>query len=84
MTTSAQLLPANLARSVTLKASRTNTGVAYVGVTSPDTSVGVAPTASTGFDLYAGETLSLDIGNTNQIRILGTNTADSVAYVWIG
>ncbi len=75
-------LPENSCRSVTVKAARANTNPIYIGLSAPGTG-GTAVAASSGFELWAGETLSVDVANTTQIRYIGTS-GDAFTYVWIG
>jgi hypothetical protein len=54
-------LPSNVIRTITIKAKPANSGVIYVG--SSDVS------ASNGFPLAAGDTISLDLANANWVWI---------------
>ena len=65
-------LASNACKSVTIKAMTTNVGTIYVG--------GSSVTSSTGFPLGPGDTLSLDISNTNVIWITGT-TSDKISWI---
>jgi len=66
-------LPANTAKSITVKASTTNTGIIYVG--------GSTVSASNGFPLYAGDTVSLDISNTSVIWIDASINAQTANWI---
>lgn len=62
-------------KSVTIKAALANTGTIYVGNST------VA--ASNGFELAAGETISLEISNLNTVNIDSSINSQSVTYIAI-
>ncbi len=61
--------------SVTVKANNANSGTVYVGLT------GV--TTSTGFELGAGESVSLPVDNTNRIFVISDATSQTISYVGV-
>jgi hypothetical protein len=61
--------------SVTVKANNGNSGTVYVGVT------GV--TTSTGFELGAGESVSLPVDNTNRIFVIADAASQTISYVGV-
>jgi hypothetical protein len=61
--------------SVTVKANNGNSGTVYVGVT------GV--TTSTGFELGAGESVSLPVDNTNRIFVIANAASQTISYVGV-
>ena len=61
--------------SVTVKANNGNSGTVYVGLT------GVA--ASTGFELGAGESVSLPVDNTNRIFLIADAASQTVSFVGV-
>jgi hypothetical protein len=75
-TSSKTLLAGQICRSVTIKASRDNTGVLYVGI-------GAAATVAAGLELHAGEAFTVDIGNTGNVYVIGTNATDYLTYAWV-
>ncbi len=75
-TSSTAVLSNTSCRSLSLKAGRTNAGVLYVAI-------GTAATAAAGMELYAGESVSLDIGFTGNVYVLGTNPTDYLTYMWV-
>ena len=73
LTTSATALPANaLQNGLVVTALAANTGTVWIGA------AGV--TASTGYPLSAGQSLSFAVANASGIAIIGTNATDKVAY----
>jgi hypothetical protein len=60
-------------RSVCIKALQTNTGYIYVGDTSTS--------STTGFQLLAGDTISLDIANLNTVYIDSSVSGEGVTYI---
>lgn len=62
-------------KSVTIKALSTNTGIIYVG----DTSVA----STNGFQLSAGETISMDIANLNTVNLDSSVSGESVTYIGV-
>lgn len=62
-------------KSVTIKALSTNTGFIYVG----DTSVA----STNGFQLSAGETISMDIANLNTVNLDSSVSGESVTYIGV-
>lgn len=59
----------------TVKARATNAGLIYVG--------GSTVSATSGFELAPGESVSLDVNNTNAIYIDAATGGDGVSYVWV-
>lgn len=68
-------LGTNTCKSVTVKAKVTNTGYIYVGT--------VATSSTVGFILSGGETLSLDISNTNLLYIDSSVSGEGISYVYV-
>lgn len=60
-------------RSVCIKALQTNAGYIYVGDTSTS--------STTGFQLLAGDTISLDIANLNTVYIDSSVSGEGVTYI---
>lgn len=60
-------------KSVTIKAAIANTGIIYVGNTT------VA--AANGFELSAGDTISIDIANLNVLDIDSSTNSQSITYI---
>lgn len=73
--TAVVLASSTLCKSVTIKSLLANTGVIYVGVT------GVS--SSNGFELGAGDTISLDISNLNTIYINSSVSGEGVSYIGV-
>lgn len=72
-TTGAVVLPSQyLYGGIVLTALNTNTGIIYIGP------AGV--TASTGYPLIAGQSISYKVLNLNEIFMIGTNTTDKLAF----
>jgi hypothetical protein len=63
-------------QSVTVKALSTNTGFVYVGNTSVS--------SANGFQLQAGESLSMDVANLNTVNLDVSVSGEGVSYVGIG
>ena len=64
-------------RRVMLKAMPANTGIIYVGKSSPTLS------ASNGWPLSAGEESPwLEVENVNEVYVLASVDGEDVAYVW--
>lgn len=61
--------------SVTVKAKPGNAGLIYLG----DSTVA----ASNGFDLNPGESLSMDIPNTNLLYVDAAINGDGISYLWV-
>lgn len=61
--------------SVTVKANNANSGTVYVGLT------GV--TTLTGFELGAGESVSLPVDNTNRIFVISDAASQTISYVGV-
>lgn len=68
-------LGTNTCSSITIKALSTNTGLIYVGTST------VA--SSNGFQLSAGESISLDITNTNLVYIDSAVNGEGITSIWI-
>lgn len=68
-------LGSNECKSVTIKAKITNTGNIFVGDLNVD--------SSTGFILSAGESLSLDISNTDKLWIDSSVNAEGISYAFV-
>ena len=66
-------LPANSIRTITIKAKSTNIGIIYVG--SSDAS------ASNGFPLAAGDTISLDLANSDLVWIDSNVSGESCNWI---
>lgn len=62
-------------KSVTIKALATNTGLIYVG----DSSV----SSSNGYQLSAGESISIDIANLNTVNLDSSVSGESVTYIGV-
>lgn len=62
-------------QSVTIKALSANTGFIYVG--------NASVSASNGFQLSAGDTISMDIANLNTVNIDSSVNGESVSYIGI-
>ena len=74
--TSQTQLPNNaIGYSVTLKAMNGNSGVIYVGIS------GVAE--SNGFELSAGESVSLSVDNTNRLYVVASDVNQKVCIIGI-
>ena len=71
--TAVSLASSTTCKSVTVKALISNTGLIYVGAT------GVS--SSDGFELSAGDSLSLDISNLNLIYINSSVNSEGVSYI---
>lgn len=65
----------NACKSVTVKAKLANTGKIYVG--------NVTVSAANGFELGAGDTISLDISNTNLIYIDSSVNGEGISFIFI-
>lgn len=59
--------------SVTIKALSTNTGIVYVGNSTV--------TTANGFELLAGESVSLDCDNLNDVYVIGSGASQVVRYI---
>lgn len=59
-------------KSVTIKALQTNTGIIYVGSSTVS--------STNGFQLYAGDSVSLDIANLNTVNIDSSVNGEGVTY----
>ena len=66
-------LPSNAIASVTIKALSTNTGMIYVG--------GSGVASSNGFQIAAGDAVSFDMGNTNEIWIDAAVNGEGVTWL---
>lgn len=64
---------ANTAKSIVVKAASANTGIIYVG--------GSGVTSANGFPLAAGDTVSLDINNTNVVWVDASINAQSCNWM---
>lgn len=67
-------LATNTCKSMTIKAKSTNTGLIYVG--------NVAVTSANGFILSPGDSLSMDISNTNLVYIDSSVSAEGVSFLY--
>ena len=74
-TSELQLSDNPLNYSVTVKALNGNSSVVYVGVS------GVNP--SSGFELNAGESISLSIDNTNRLYVIASNANQKICVIGI-
>ena len=68
-------LSAQSAQSITIKAKIANTGIIYVG------NAGVS--SSNGFELSAGDTVSLDINDASDVWINSTVNGEGISYITI-
>ena len=66
-------LPANAIRTITIKALAANSGVIYVGASDVD--------ASSGFPLAAGDTISMDLANSDLIWIDSSVSGDGCNWI---
>lgn len=74
-TTQSQLPDNAIGYSVTLKSMNNNSSVIYVGVS------GVTP--SSGFELSAGESVSLSVDNTNRLYVVASDINQKVCVIGI-
>lgn len=72
---SVQLASSTSTSSITIKALATNTGTIYVGSSSVS--------SANGFQLAAGDTLSLDLNNLNKVYLDASVGGEGVTYVYI-
>lgn len=72
-TVTAETIGSQATTSVTIKALSTNTVAVYVGTT------GV--TTSTGFELLAGESVTLDVNNLSKIYVISGSSSQVVRYI---
>jgi hypothetical protein len=63
--------------SVSIKAMKANTGTLYLGGNN-------AVSATTGFELAAGESISVDALSINSLWFVGTVDADRFSVMWVG
>lgn len=68
-------LPSNAIDSLTVKALAANTGTIFVG--------GSTVSSANGFQLAAGDTLSMDVGNSNLVYIDSTVNGEGVTWIAI-
>jgi len=68
-------LASNACSSVTVKAKSTNTGLIYVG--------GSSVSSSNGFILSAGDSISIDITNTNLLYIDSSVNGEGVSFIFL-
>lgn len=68
-------LGAHAALSVTVRARESNDGLIYVGPGSV--------TAANGYELAAGEAVSMDVANTNAVYVDAASNGDGVSYLWV-
>lgn len=66
-------LPAMIIKSVTIKALSTNTGIIYVGNSSVSN--------ANGFQLSAGDTISIDIANLGAVWIDSSISNEGISYI---
>lgn len=66
-------LTSNACKAIVIKASVSNTGTVYVG--------GTSVSAANGFPLAAGDTISLDISDTNVLWVDASANAQSIAWM---
>lgn len=69
-----QLSSNSLKQGVVIKASSSNTGIVYIGNSS-----GV--TTSSGFELGAGESVTIPINNTNLVYLIANASGQSISFV---
>ncbi|MEI7486258.1 MAG: hypothetical protein WCJ72_02400 [Chryseobacterium sp.] len=74
-TSELQLANNPLSYSVTVKALNGNSAVVYVGVSGVD--------ASNGFELNAGESISLSIDNTNRLYVIASDVNQKICLIGI-
>ena len=68
-------LPSNaLKNSINIKSSDSNTGILYVGSSN-------AVTTATGYELSAGESITLPINNSNLIYLISNSTNQIISYI---
>ncbi len=68
-------LPSNaLKNSINIKSSDYNTGILYVGSSN-------AVTTATGYELSAGESITLPINNSNLIYLISDSTNQIISYI---
>lgn len=60
---------------VTVKASNSNSGTVYVGVSGVD--------SGTGFELGAGESISIPVDNTDKIYVIATVSSQNVSFIGV-
>lgn len=65
-------------RGVTVKASASNTGIVYVG--NSDVTNGTA-NSTDGFELSAGESVTVEVNNVNKVYIIGTDVNHRVSWI---
>jgi hypothetical protein len=75
-TSASQLSNQAVVVSVIIKASNNNTGTVYIGFSS-----GV--TASTGFELGAGESLTLPVNNVNKLYAISSSGSQNISYIGV-
>lgn len=73
--TSVLLATSLIVKSVTIKALSTNTGIIYVGNSTVS--------AANGFQIKAGESISLNIANLNLINLDCSVSGEGVSYMWV-
>lgn len=66
-------LESNASKSITIKAMNNNTGTIYVG--------GIGVTLANGFPLLAGDTLDLDISNTDKIWLDASVSGEKIRWI---
>ncbi len=66
-------LASNAIASITIKALSTNTGVIYVG--------GSAVAAANGYQLFANDTVSFDMDNTNAVWLDSSVNAEGISWL---
>jgi hypothetical protein len=62
--------------SMVIRAMKTNTGIIYLG--------GEGVSASNGFELSAGDSISADIEGAGKLWGFATKAADKVCVFWVG
>ena len=68
-------LPSNtLKNSINIKSSDFNTGILYIGSSN-------AVTISTGYELSAGESITIPINNSNLIYLISDSTNQIISYI---
>jgi len=72
--TAVQLPSNSLKNSVNVKSSESNTGIIYVGNSN-------AVTTTTGYELSAGESITLPINNSNLIYLISDSTNQIISYI---
>lgn len=68
-----------LLRGVTVKAVGANTGKVYVGLST--VTAGIAAPTTDGFELSAGDSVTLEIDDPSKIYVISTSTGQAVTWI---